>query len=397
MEKKAITNSVENIFPQVVEWRRHLHQHPELSFEEYETSEFIIKQLQQFSGIEITRPTKTSVLGRLKGLAGEGKTIAMRADIDALPIQEETGVPFESKVPGKMHACGHDGHTSILLGTAKILSEMREQLTGEYLFIFQHAEELPPGGAQELVKAGVLEGVDCILGMHLWSTEPLGEIQFTKGAFSSASDIFDITVTGKAGHASQPDHSVDALAAGAQIINNLQHIVSRVVSPLDSAVVSCTRFHSGDAYNVIPDRAVIGGSVRVLSNEVRETVRKHIEKISSQIAEAHGAEAELNYQYGYDPVINEQELTENVVSHLCEFFDAMEIVEVPAMMGGEDFSAFSNVVPGCYIGVGAMKKRDGEFYPHHHPLFEIHEEALRIGISYFVSTAIHLNTLEGKG
>lgn len=390
MQKKTVTNMVEEVFSQVVDWRRHLHQHPELSFEEYETSKFIAEQLQKFDGIEVSRPTKTSVMGRLKGLAGEGKTIAMRADIDALPIHEETGIAFESKIEGKMHACGHDGHTSMLLGTAKILSDMKKALTGEYVFIFQHAEELPPGGAKEMVEAGVLDGVDCILGMHLWSTVPVGKIQVTKGSMSAASDIFDITVKGKSGHASQPEEAIDALVIGSQIISNIQQIVSRILSPLENGVVSCTRFHSGDAYNVIADQAMIGGSVRTLSNDVREKIKTNIEKISKGIAEAHGATAELSYQYGYDPVFNDIDLTAQIFEHLNSFFTEVTVEEVPPMMGGEDFSAFSNIVPGCYIGVGAMQKRDDVFYPHHHPRFEISEEALKIGISYFVSTALFL-------
>lgn len=355
------------------------------------TAAFIAEQLEQMDGIEVQRPTTTSVVGRLKGRKGSGKTIAMRADIDGLPIQEETGLDFASKVPGKMHACGHDGHTSILLGTAAILSSIQDELKGEYVFIFQHAEEVPPGGARELVAAGVLTGVDYVLGMHLWSTVPVGEIQITEGPMSAASDIFDLVIRGKSGHASQPNESIDALAIGAQIITNLQHITSRTLNPLDSGVVSITRFHSGDAYNVIPDRAEIGGSVRALTNEVRETIRLHIDRISQFIAAAHGAEAELSYQYGYDPVVNEAELTSRIFAHTTRFFSEFQVVKVPPMLGGEDFSAYSNVVPGCYVGIGAMKKRDGIFYPHHHPLFEIDESAFKIGMQYFVSTALFLN------
>lgn len=355
------------------------------------TAAFIAEQLEQIEGIEVSRPTATSVVGRLKGENGPGKTIAMRADIDGLPIQEETGVDFASKVPGKMHACGHDGHTSMLLGTATILSSLRTELKGEYVFIFQHAEEVPPGGARELVAAGVLENVDYVLGMHLWSTVPVGEIQITEGPMSAASDIFDLVIRGKSGHASKPDESIDALAIGAQIITNLQHITSRTLSPLESGVVSVTRFHSGDAYNVIPDRAEIGGSVRALTPEVRESIRFQLERISQFLAAAHGAEAELSYQYGYDPVVNEVDLTSRIFEHATRFFPELQVVKVPPMLGGEDFSAYTNEVPGCYVGVGAMKKRDGVYYPHHHPQFEIDESAFKIGIQYFVSTALFLN------
>ncbi|HHY21413.1 MAG TPA: amidohydrolase, partial [Bacilli bacterium] len=211
-----IRKKVERLFPQVVAWRRYLHEHPELSFEEYETSKFIINELESFGGIEVVQPTKTSVLGRLKGKKGKGKTVALRADIDALPIREETGLSYASKKDGVMHACGHDGHTAMLLGTAKILAEMQEDLFGEFIFLFQHAEEVPPGGAREMVEAGVLKGVDCILGMHLWSTVPTGEIQITEGPASAASDLFDITVKGKSGHASEPSEAIDALAIAAQ-------------------------------------------------------------------------------------------------------------------------------------------------------------------------------------
>src|SRR5699024_1615302 len=227
MNDKKLKEIFESTYEQVINWRRYLHQHPELSFEEHKTAQYVTEQLKDLENIEVSHPTKTSVMGRLKGKKGPGKTIAMRADIDALPIEEETKLPYASKVNGVMHACGHDGHTAILLGTAKILAQLQEELHGEFVFLFQHAEEVPPGGAKEMVEAGVLEGVDYVLGLHLWSTAPTGEIQITEGPVSAASDIFDITVEGKSGHASQPESAVDALAIGSQIITNLQHVTSR--------------------------------------------------------------------------------------------------------------------------------------------------------------------------
>lgn len=391
----SMEEKVDALFPQVVEWRRHLHQYPELSFEEVATSKYIIEQLSKMDGIVVTQPTKTSVMGRLKGKKGAGQTIAMRGDIDALPIHEETGLPYRSKTDGIMHACGHDGHTSILLGTAKVLSEMQEEISGEFVFLFQHAEEVPPGGAAEMVEAGVLDGVDIVLGMHLWSTVPLGEMLITEGPISSASDIFDIKVTGKSGHASQPEEALDALAIGTQIVTNLQHIVSRHLSPLESGVVSVTRFHSGDAYNVIPDSAHIGGSVRALTEDVRKKIKGYMEHVCTHIAAAHGATAELSYQYGYNPVVNNAVLTSNIFDFVTANFPNETVKTAAPMLGGEDFSAFSNVVPGCYIGIGAMKTRDGLYYPHHHPRFEIDEGAFKIGIRYYVKTALHLtNNLE---
>jgi len=391
-----IEQKVDNLFPQVVEWRRYLHQNPELSFQEIETSKYIVEELSKMAGVVVTQPTKTSVMGRLKGKKGVGKTIAMRGDIDALPIQEETDLPYASTNEGIMHACGHDGHTSILLGTAQVLSDMQEEISGEYVFIFQHAEEVPPGGAAEMVEAGVLEGVDLILGMHLWSTAPVGEIHITEGAITSASDVFDITVTGKAGHSSQPEGALDALAIGTQIVTNLQHIVSRHLAPLESGVVSVTRFHSGSAYNVIPDKAIIGGSVRSLTEDVRKKIKSYMENVCTHIAAAHGASAELAYQFGYDPIVNDSKLTSEIFEFATKNFTNETVKIVPPLLGGEDFSAFSNVVPGCFVGIGAMKKREGVFYPHHHPRFEIDESALKIGIRYYVSTALHLmNNQEG--
>jgi amidohydrolase len=377
----------------MIDWRRYLHQHPELSFKEHETAAYITEQLEKLDAIEISHPTETSVVGRLKGKKGPGKTIAIRGDIDALPIKEATNLPFASKVDGVMHACGHDGHTAILLAVVNVLTELQDALNGEFVFIFQHAEETPPGGARELVEAGILEGVDYVIGGHLWSTVPVGEIQITEGPVSAASDIFNIEIEGKSGHASQPETAVDALAIGSQIITNLQHITSRVIGPFDNGVVSVTRFHSGDAYNVIPDRAHIGGSVRTLTSEVREQVKQNIEQICTNIASAHNAKATLTYDYGYDPTVNDEELTaiihENAVKRF-ENEEGIEIVKALPLMTGEDFSALSNVVPGCYAGIGAMKNEDEPVIPHHHPEFDISEDALLIALKYYVSTALHI-------
>lgn len=398
MSKITSTKILENTYKQIINWRRYLHQHPELSFKEHKTAQYISDQLNELENIEVSHPTKTSVMGRLQGKKGSGKTIAIRADIDALPIKEATNLPFASKVDGVMHACGHDGHAAILLGTAKVLSELQDTLIGEFIFLFQHAEEVPPGGAKEMVEAGVLDGVDYVLGLHLWSTVPFGEIQITKGSVSAASDIFDITIEGKSGHASQPDSAIDALAIGSQIISNLQHITSRVMSPLDSGVVSVTRFHSGDAYNVIPDRAHIGGSVRALTNDVREQIKESMEQICTHIAIAHNAKATLTYNYGYDPIVNNEDLTERILENTKKVFkddERIKVIQSPPMLGGEDFSAFSNVVPGCYVGIGAMKNENGTAIPHHHPQFDISEDSLFIALKYYVTTALDLtgNTL----
>ncbi|MED4202499.1 M20 family metallopeptidase [Neobacillus mesonae] len=385
----TLEQRIEEVFQDVTEWRRYLHQHPELSFKEYNTAQFVYNTLESFGGFELSRPTKTSVTARLKG-EKPGKVIALRADMDALPIKEETGLPFASENDGVMHACGHDGHTAMLLGAAKVLKEFQSSLSGEVVFIFQHAEELPPGGAQELVAAGVLDGVDQVAGIHLMTTYPYGTINIRKGAISSASDIFTITVQGKGGHASTPELSIDPLAIGAQIVTGIHHIVSRSVRPLDAAVISVTRFHGGDAVNVIPDSVEIGGSVRTLTKETRELAKNRIIEVAEGIAKAHGAEANVDYTYGYSSVINNYELTDEIAKMVEENFPDRKLEWVDPMLGGEDFSAFSDEKPGCFVFIGAGNEEKGIVYPHHHPKFDVDEASMKDGLKFHVLTALTL-------
>ena len=272
-----LKQEVKELFSQVVEWRRHFHQHAELSFEEFQTSDYIEEKLKEFVGIEIKRPTKTGVVGIIEG-ALPGPTIALRCDIDALPMTETNDLPFVSENKGAMHSCGHDGHAAILLGTAKLFSERKAQLHGKLICIFQHAEELPPGGAIELVKAGVMEGVDEIFGLHLSSNYPTGKYGFVNGALTSATDGFDIKVIGKGGHSSMPEQCIDPVITAAQIVLALQNIRARKISTYDKAVISVCTIHGGDAYNIIPGEVSISGSVRTFSKEVRAEVEKQIKQ-----------------------------------------------------------------------------------------------------------------------
>ena len=269
MSEQRDQQLINDMKDQLIEWRRHFHKNPELSFEETNTSQFVYETLKSFGELEVSRPTKTSVVARLMG-DNPGQTLGLRADMDALPIQEENEFEFNSTNPGVMHACGHDGHTAMLLGAAKILSEQKDELSGEIKFIFQHAEELPPGGAQELVEAGVMDDVDYIVGLHLMSTLPKGNIGIAHGPITSNSDTFDLKIIGKGGHSSQPENSVDPVVMGAQVINNLQHIVSRNTDPAERLVVSTTTLRAGMAKNVIPGFVEIGGSVRSFNNTVRQ-------------------------------------------------------------------------------------------------------------------------------
>jgi amidohydrolase len=390
MENSNVLHRIDEVFNEVIEWRRYLHKHPELSFQEYITAQYVYDVLESFGSLELSRPTKTSVVARLKG-SKPGKVIAIRADMDALPIQEATELSFASVNNGVMHACGHDGHTSMLLGAAKILIEQKESLSGEIVFIFQHAEELPPGGAKEMVAAGVLEGVDEVVGIHLMTTIPYGSIGIRKGAITSNSDLFEITVQGKGGHSSTPELTIDPLATGAQIVTGLNHIVSRSVAPLDSAVVSVTKFQGGgQALNVIPDCVEIGGSVRVFSQSTRELIKNRITHIAEGIAKSNGAVATVHYTYGYNSVVNDIAVTEKIANMIEEYFSEHHLDWVDPMLGGEDFSAFSDEKPGCYVMIGAGNKEKGITYPHHHPKFDIDENALKDGLKFHVLTALTL-------
>ncbi|UNO50744.1 M20 family metallopeptidase [Alicyclobacillus acidoterrestris] len=382
-----IRSLVQQIGGELVTWRRHLHQNPELSFEEAQTAQFVYDTLSTFPGLELSRPTKTSVLARLKG-AQPGPTLAIRADMDALPITEENDFEFISNTPGKMHACGHDGHTAMLLGTAKILSQLAVQIHGEIRFIFQHAEELFPGGAQEMVNAGVMEGVDAVIGIHLWSPLEVGKIAVRSGPFMAAPDTFYITIRGKGGHAAMPHTTVDPVVIAAQVVTNLQHIVSRNIDPLDPIVLSVTQFHAGTAHNVIPETVELNGTVRSFKPELRTEVPRLMEQIVKGVTEAHGATYEFRYEQGYRPVINDEAVTQRVRDALVEVFGEEVVIEGEPHMGGEDFSAYQSVTPGTFFNVGAGNVAKGIVYPHHHPKFTIDEDALPIGVEAFVSIAL---------
>jgi len=364
-----------------VAWRRHLHANPELGFQEHETSRFVRETLESFGGLELSQPTPTSVVARLQGRT-PGRTLALRADMDALPIQEETGLEFASRQPGVMHACGHDGHTAALLAVARGLVERREEVAGEIRFLFQHAEELPPGGAAELVAAGALDGVDAVLGAHLISTLEAGKVGVLDGPVSAAADVFSARILGRGGHAAFPHLVVDPIAIAAQTISSLQHIISRTTKPLDSAVVSVTRVHGGTADNVIPEAVELGGTVRTYRQEVREQTRAAMERILAGVTSAHGGGYEFDYKLGYDSVVNDPVLAALV----RDAAGSDRLIEVEPLMVGEDFSAYQRAAPGCFFLVGAGSE---DAFPHHHPRFTIDDEtALPVAIDTITSAAL---------
>jgi amidohydrolase len=387
MERVALVSS--ELEAQAVAWRRHLHAHPELSFEEIETSAFVADTLAAFGGLELDRPTPTSVVARLRG-AQPGRTIALRADMDALPIQEETRLEFASTRPGVMHACGHDGHTAMLLASARLLTERRQELSGEVRFVFQHAEEKPPGGARELVAAGAMDGVDLVVGAHLISRLDVGKVGIGAGPRMACGDTFAIEVIGSAGHAAFPHTSVDPVAVAAELVANLQHVVSRQTNPLDSVVVSVTRIHGGTADNVIPESVELGGTVRAFTLESRDRTRSAMERMVSGVTEAHGATGRLDYLEGYAPVVNDEAATALVQEAAVAELGADAVVEQEPIMAGEDFSAYQQVVPGTFFVVGARNESIGASYPHHHSRFAIDESALRNGIAVLTRAALDL-------
>ena len=371
----------------VIEWRRYLHQNPELSFQEERTARFVADTLASFGGLEIGRPTATSVVARLIG-SRPGRVLAIRADLDALPIEERNNHGFVSRNPGVMHACGHDGHTAMLLGAAKVLASRRDDIAGEVRFVFQHAEELNPGGAEELVSAGAMDGVDLVIGAHLWVPMPFGQIGVRAGALMASPDNFRITISGKGGHAAIPHETVDSIAVAAQVVTNLQHVVSRNVDPLAAAVVSVTQIAGGTTYNVIPGQVKLSGTVRTFDAALRARIPELMERIVSGITAAHGATYSFEYDTGYRPVVNDEAATDLLRRSVVRALGREALVDAIPTMGGEDFSAYQERVPGAFFFIGARDEERGIVNPHHHECFDIDERALDSGTRIFVAAAL---------
>lgn len=378
-----------DVHDRVVAWRRHLHQHPEPSFEEHRTAAWIEQRLGEIPGLAVERPVGTAVVARLQG-GRPGPTLAIRADIDALPIVEQTGLPFASSSPGLMHACGHDGHTAILLGTATVLAGLREQLAGEIRFLFEPGEEALPGGASLMVEAGVMEGVDRVIGLHLWAPLEVGTAIVNPGRVMAACDVFRIEVHGRAGHIGAPHAAIDPIAIAAQIVTNLQHVVAREVDPLEPAVVGVTELHAGHAVGVIPQTATIGGGTNVFAPEVRDLLERRIGEIAAGICAAHGARCDYEYTRGYDAVVNDPAVAAVVAGAAAQVLGADGVVERPPVMPGEDFSAFLHRAPGCFVLLGAGNAAKGITADHHDPRFDVDEDALAHGVGLFVRTALAL-------
>lgn len=369
---KGQNNSIDD---KAIEWRRHIHQNPELSFKENNTADYVEGILKNLGNIETMRPTPTSVIGILKG-GKPGKTVAFRADMDALPVEEETGLSFASSVKGVSHACGHDAHTAMLLGTATTLSKMQKQIPGTVYFIFQHAEEYFPGGAQEIIKSGALKGIDAFFGLHVVANAPVGTIGILpSGPASTNSDGFNLTIQGKGSHGSMPNLGVDPIVVGAEIVNNLQTIVSRNVPPGEMAVVTIGRFQSGKANNVIPETADLGATVRTITDETRQLVAQRIKTIVNDICHAYGAKADLDYIFSYSAIQNSPELCELAKKAAIQAIGKEHVIDAPRMTASEDFSYYKEVAPTCFIVLGV-----GDGAANHSPKFNLDEKALSNGV-----------------
>lgn len=353
------------------EFRRDLHQIPELAFNEVKTSAYLYSALNEM-GLTPRRLTSTGLVADIEGNR-PGRTVALRADMDGLPLDEATGLAFSSRHAGVMHACGHDGHMAILLATAGELAEQRE-FAGRIRILFQPAEERPPGGAPAMIEAGALDGVDEILGLHLWAPIPVGTVAVLPGPFMANADEFVIRVRGRGGHGSEPETTQDAVLIAAQIVVNLQTIVSRRISAFEPAVVSCGTIRAGQTFNIIAEEAEVTGTVRTFSATVQEKIAQEIRHLAQTTAALYGAQAEIDYRYGYPAVVNH----EHVVSRWEKALDGVVTVAHPyPSMGAEDFAYYLQKIPGAFLFVGA--RPEGQAFPHHSPHFQINEQALDIG------------------
>lgn len=376
---------VRNLQPQLSVWRRLIHQQPELGFQEKQTAALIGSKLTEW-GIEHRQGiAQTGIVAVIEGHQ-PGPVLGIRADMDALPIQELNEVEYKSQRPGRMHACGHDGHVAIALGTAYYLSQHRDSFSGTVKIIFQPAEE-GPGGAKPMIEAGVLQNpaVDAIIGLHLWNNLPLGSMGVRNGPMMAATEYFHCTINGRGGHGAIPHQTVDSIVVAAQVVNAIQTIVSRNVDPLKSAVVTIGELHAGSAVNVIADAARLSGTIRYFDTAYEGFFEQRLHQVIGGVCQSHGATYNLDYNPLYPPVVNDADITDLVRSV------ALSVVETPTnvmpecqTMGGEDMSFFLKAVPGCYFFLGSANADKRLDYPHHHPRFDFDESALATGVEMFV-------------
>ena len=379
-----IINRVADLQPDIQAWRRDIHQHPELLYDVHRTAAFVADRLREFGCDEVaTGLGRTGVVGVIKGRKPKGngdvKVIGLRADMDALPIEEQTNLAYASKTPGKMHACGHDGHTAMLLGAARYLAETRN-FAGDAVVIFQPAEE-GGAGAKAMINDGLMDrfGIEQVYGMHNGPGIPIGSFAIRPGPVMAATDAIDIRIEGLGGHAARPHKCLDSVLVGAQLVTGLQSIVSRTIDPLDSVVVSMCEFHAGNARNVIPQTAELRGTVRTLTAEARELVEKRVREVVAGVAQMTGAKIDLVYEPGYPVTVNHALQTDVASSVAKQIAGDANVHPMPPMMGAEDFSYMLEARPGAFIFCG-----NGNSAGLHHPAYNFNDEAIVFGTSYWI-------------
>jgi hippurate hydrolase len=378
----AVSESIQALAEDARDWRRELHKTPELLYDVVQTAKFVADRLRAFGCDEVrTSVGRSGVVGIIKGRGGDGPAIALRADMDALPIEERTNLPYRSTIPGKMHACGHDGHTAMLLGAARHLAKTRS-FRGTAVVVFQPAEE-GGAGAKAMLEDGLVErfGVSQFFGMHNWPGLPLGTFAIRKGAILAAADKFTISLEGKGGHAAMPHHARDVIVAGSEIVLALQNLVSRETDPLDSAVVSVSKFEAGTVFNVLPQTATLLGTVRTLKPATRDHLEMRLGQIVSGVAGAHGIEAKTDYARGYPPTRNHDRETDFAASVAERVAGAESVTrDIAPSMGAEDFSYMLEAKPGAFILIG-----NGDSAGLHHPEYDFNDEALAPGMAYWTT------------
>ncbi|MDT8903945.1 M20 metallopeptidase family protein [Anaeroselena agilis] len=386
MQNKIKALAAQN-HPAVVALRRHFRAHPELGGREFATQAKIVETLSAL-GLAPVPVAGTGVIADIKGAAG-GKTVALRADIDALPLTDECGQPYASTVDGVCHACGHDGHTAALLGVAMALAALRDGISGTVRLIFQPSEEILPGGSLGMIEGGALAGVDCIIGAHLWPTAPLGKLHISRGRLMASADAFRIAVHGKGGHGSMPHRAVNPILIGTEIVAAVNAIVGCNIDPLEPVVLSVGSFQSGEAENIIPDKASIKGTLRCFDGQLRYTVLDRIETICRHIGAANDAEVTVEKVIGYPPLINHPAVAERVIAAGREALGADGVEEIPPALASEDFAHYLAKVPGAFMFIGAAAS-GRETYPLHHPRFDFDERALTVAVETLAGAALGL-------
>lgn len=377
-----VKKEIESIQNELVEIRRHLHAHPEQSWHEFETQAYIINYLEKL-GIPYVKSTKSGVIATIKGPHSSDKILGIRADIDALPITELGTCEYKSKNEGTMHACGHDTHITILLGTAKILAKMKDELTITVRLLFQPAEEkIDDSGAYYMKEDPLVKECSRLIALHIWSKIPVGCASLRYGPVMSAADTFDIYIDGKGGHGALPHQTIDPIVAGAQFVNEVQTVISREVNPLEPAVISVTAFNSGTTSNVIPGTAHLQGTARTFNTDLRNAYPGILERIAKGVAESSRTNIKVYYHFGPPPMINDDECVKTGRLACSKVFEKDKIIDWELQMGGEDFAKYN--IPKCLLLLGGGFKNENRRYPQHSPYFDIDEKALGLGVHYFV-------------